>query len=99
MIEMDPSAQWFLGTGQPYQDTADNSRPTLARADEVIEAGPPNAHERLLLGMPEHTPVLGTSRLTFTDKGQPIEYVRAAYQGDKYQLRVSLHGTNKPHRS
>jgi GntR family transcriptional regulator len=70
---------------------------TLVRADEVIEARLPSAHERLLLELPEHTPVLGMSRLTFTDKGQPIEYVRAAYRGDKYQLRVSLHGTNKPH--
>ena len=69
----------------------------LVRANEVIEARLPDAHEHLLLELERHMPVLSISRLTFTERGEPIEYVRAAYRGDKFQLRVSLKRTNETH--
>ena len=47
-------------------------------------------YKRQLLEMPSHVPVLRLHRLTFGRDDQVVEFVRAAYRGDRYQLHVEL---------
>ena len=62
----------------------------LASAKQTIEASEPDPEERELLRIPEHVPVLRIHRLTCDDDGQRVEFVRAVYRGDRYQLHVDL---------
>ncbi len=62
----------------------------LGSAKQTIEASEPVAEERELLRIPEHAPVLRIHRLTCDDRGDRVEFVRAVYRGDRYQLHVEL---------
>ncbi len=48
------------------------------------------AEERQLLELPQRVPVLRIHRLTSGSYGRIVEFVRAAYRGDRYQLTVEL---------
>ena len=63
---------------------------TLGSARQTIEASQPVAEERLLLELPARVPVLRIHRLTSDSTGRVIEFVRAVYRGDRYQLNVEL---------
>lgn len=63
---------------------------SLARARQTIEAATPDDDERALLHLPHGVPVLRIRRLTHASDGAPIEFVRSAYRGDRYQLGVEL---------
>lgn len=56
----------------------------------IIEASRPVAEERQLVELRQHVPVLRIRRLTSGSYGWIIEFVRAAYRGDHYQLNVEL---------
>lgn len=45
-----------------------------------------------LLGVPVGAALLLTERVSWTPDGQPIEYARAHYRGDKYDFVMELHG-------
>lgn len=62
----------------------------LGSAKQTIEASEPAAEERELLRIGEHVPVLRIHRLTRGDEGGFVEFVRAVYRGDRYQLHVEL---------
>lgn len=63
---------------------------TLASARQTIEAADPTPDEQRLLGLDLARPVLRISRLTSEASGRVVEYVRAIYRGDRYQLTVEL---------
>ena len=62
----------------------------LRSAKQTIEASEPSAEERQLLELPERVPVLRIHRLTSAEDGRIVEFVRAVYRGDRYQLHVEL---------
>lgn len=62
----------------------------LRSAKQTIEASEPLADERQLLSLPPHVPVLRLHRLTMGEDGRVVEFVRAVYRGDRYQLHVDL---------
>lgn len=62
----------------------------LGSAKQTIEASEALPEERRLLELPRHVPVLRLHRLTFGDDGRVVEFVRAVYRGDRYQLQVQL---------
>ncbi len=62
----------------------------LSRARQTIEAATPDDDERSLLHLPDGVPVLRIRRLTHAADDSPIEFVRAVYRGDRYQLGVEL---------
>ena len=62
----------------------------LRSAKQTIEASEPIAEERDLLELPRHVPVLRLHRVTFGADGRAVEFVRAVYRGDRYQLHVQL---------
>ena len=63
---------------------------TLGSARQTIEASQAVAEERQLLELPLRVPVLRIHRLTSGTDGRIVEFVRAAYRGDRYQLNVEL---------
>ncbi len=62
----------------------------LGMAIQTIEAKPADEYEEKMLGVKPGQPVLGLERLTYLQNGQPIEYVRSAYRGDRYRFTVEL---------
>jgi GntR family transcriptional regulator len=62
----------------------------LVSAKQTIEASPASEEEQELLELPAHVPVLRIHRRTSAADGRIVEYVRAVYRGDRYQLQVDL---------
>jgi GntR family transcriptional regulator len=44
--------------------------------------------EAHLIDLPMPSPLLITEQITSTDEGQPVEYLRAAFRGDRYRFRL-----------
>jgi len=62
----------------------------LTEAQQTVEARRPTPDEMEKLYTGPATPVLGFTRTTFTPQGQPIEFVRSVYLGNRYKLSISL---------
>lgn len=62
----------------------------LGSAKQTIEASQPVAEEHQLLRLPDGVPVLRIHRLTSSVEDRLVEFVRAVYRGDRYQLHVEL---------
>ena len=60
----------------------------LASSTTAIEAAPTDKEQAALLGLPFPSALLITEQITYLDTGQPIEFVRTAYRGDRYRLRL-----------
>ncbi len=59
-------------------------------ADHVIEPKRASPHDAALLGIKSGTPVLFISGVTFSESGEPVEYIKGIYLGDRYKLKVSI---------
>jgi GntR family transcriptional regulator len=79
-----------LAAGSLYELLATHYGVHLRSAKQTIEASEPLAEEQQLLELPQGVPVLRLHRLTFADDGRAVEFVRAVYRGDRYQLHVEL---------
>lgn len=60
----------------------------LARSSNAAEAALATDEEARLLGMTLPAALLITEQITYLDNGQPVEFVRSAYRGDRYRLTV-----------
>lgn len=66
-------------------------------ADEVVEAGLAKSEEAALLKISKGSPVFLFIRTCYIATGQPVEYVKSTYRGDRYNLTNRLtrqNGTN-----
>jgi GntR family transcriptional regulator len=79
-----------LSTASLYEILNSRYGINLRSAKQTIEASEALDEERQLLELPSHVPVLRLHRLTFGDNGRTVEFVRAVYRGDRYQLHVEL---------
>jgi GntR family transcriptional regulator len=61
-----------------------------AEAEQELEAGLAREDEANLLKIEVGGPVLLTRRVTYTERGQPIEYAKSVYRGDKYKFYTRL---------
>jgi GntR family transcriptional regulator len=61
----------------------------LDAGEQTIQASTVDAADARLLAVPDGSPVLLFTRLSFA-AGVPIEYVVSAYRADRYQLHVAL---------
>lgn len=61
-----------------------------AEAEESVLADTPDTATAAALGIATAQPVLRFTRLTFDRSGRPFEYVRSAYRGDCFTMRVRL---------
>jgi len=65
-------------------------------AEETVFADTPDAATAAALGISNGVPVLKFTRCTFGGDGRPLEYVRSAYRGDSFTMRVRLKLTGEP---
>ena len=63
----------------------------LASAEETIETALATPAEAALLGTEVGLPLLLLSRHSFTADGEPVEWVRSLYRGDRYKFVAVLH--------
>lgn len=61
---------------------------TLSETHRIIEAVPANEEEAELLDVEVRSPVLLVQRTTIGADGRPIEYLKAAYGGDRFEYYV-----------
>ncbi len=62
----------------------------LWTARSVLRARLVTAYEAHLLEVHDKTPVLYVERTTYAATGTPVEYLEAAWRGDRYDMRVTL---------
>lgn len=63
---------------------------TVAEAEETIETTLADPREAGLLGSDLGLPMLQLSRHSFDTEGQPVEWVRSIYRGDRYKFITRL---------
>src|SRR6202453_5251907 len=73
-----------------YQLLASNYGVELASAEETIEAVIAEGRDAALLKCQAGMPLLMLSRRTLDTSGQPTEFVRSLYRGDRYRFQTGL---------
>ena len=58
----------------------------VAFVDEVAEVGLATSEEAQLLEISEGSPIFVFSRTSCIYSGQPVEYVKSFYRGDRYKI-------------
>jgi GntR family transcriptional regulator len=58
----------------------------IVAADEVVEAGLAGAEEARLLRFKKGGPVFVFTRTSYIQSGQPVEFVKSVYRGDRYKF-------------
>ncbi len=58
----------------------------MIAADEVAEALLAHTEEARLLQIKKGSPVFLLTRISYAESGQPVEYVRSIYRGDRWKL-------------
>lgn len=61
---------------------------TLSETHRIIEAVPANEEEADLLGVELGSPILLVQRTTIAADGRPVEYLKAAYRGDRFEYYI-----------
>lgn len=69
-----------------YQELAEHYRIRMEVTDEVVEVGKVTAEEAPLLRISAGSPVFLLTRLSYSESGKPVEYVRSTYRGDRYKI-------------
>lgn len=73
-------------TGSLYEVLRDKYGVSVAHAEEIIETVPAAPREAALLGAEVGAPMLLVSQHSHTAEGQPVEWVRTWYRGDRYSF-------------
>ena len=69
-----------------YQTLAERYGVEIVAADEVAEAGLARAEEAKLLRCATGSPVFLFTRTAYVQSGQPVEYVKSTYRGDRFKI-------------
>lgn len=77
-------------TGSLYEVLRDKYGVSVAHAVETIETAPAAPREAALLGTEVGTPMLLVSQHSHTAEGEPVEWVRTWYRGDRYSFVAHL---------
>ncbi|MGA2858884.1 MAG: GntR family transcriptional regulator [Candidatus Sulfotelmatobacter sp.] len=80
----------FDPSGSLYQALFERYRIQMAVADEVVEAALAKTEEARLLHIPKGSPVFLFTRTSCVQSGQPVEYVKSTYRGDRYKIAHRL---------
>ncbi|MFZ0589200.1 MAG: GntR family transcriptional regulator [Bryobacteraceae bacterium] len=80
----------FDGRTSLYQTLYERYGIQMAIADEIVEAGLAEREEARLLRIREGSPVFSFTRTSYVQQGQPVEYVKSTYRGDRYRIVTRL---------
>jgi GntR family transcriptional regulator len=78
-----------LESGSLYRRLEDRGI-ELVEAEEQLEATLVGEKESEFLTVPVGSPALLIERITYTQRNEPIEYVKSLYRGDRYRFRAAL---------
>jgi GntR family transcriptional regulator, N-acetylglucosamine utilization regulator len=78
-----------------YKILAERYGVHMSVADEVVEVGLANREEARLLRISEKSPVFNFTRISYLQSGQPVEFVKATYRGDRYKIVNRLTRLNR----
>lgn len=76
----------FDPTTSLYQELAQRYSIRMEVTDETVEVGKATAEEAPLLRIQPGSPVFLLTRLSYSESGDPVEYVRSTYRGDRYKI-------------
>ena len=76
----------FDPTTSLYRELAEHYGIRMEVTDEVVEVGKATAEEAPLLKIEPGSPVFLLTRLSYSESGKPVEYVRSTYRGDRYKI-------------
>lgn len=76
----------FDPAGSLYQVLAERYGVQMAVTDEVVEVGKASAEEAALLKVAPGTPVFLFTRTSYCENGNPVEYVKSTFRGDRYRI-------------
>lgn len=90
--------RWLLPDLQPgeledrsfYDLLTERCGTPVARSVQTIEPTVLNAQEAGHLDVAVHSPALMFERTSFSSAGEPVEFVRSLYRGDRYKIRTEL---------
>jgi GntR family transcriptional regulator len=91
-------AQEDLAAQSLYALLEQRSALRLERARQSLEATIANDYESKLLGIKAGTPMILLEGVTFFERGQPVEYFKAIYRGDRFKfvMESQRNGTDEP---
>ncbi len=78
-----------------YRILSERYRIQIAIADEIVEAGLAEAEDARLLRIRKGSPVFSFTRTSYIQQGQPVEYVKSIYRGDRYKIVNRLTRLNR----
>ena len=84
------SVERLAEDGSLYRVLRDDLGILLSEATEIIRAEAATAPEASVLGIRRGAPVIVIYRWVSDNRGRPVEYVRAAAPGDRYQYLAKL---------
>jgi GntR family transcriptional regulator len=76
----------FDPTTSLYRTLADVYGVHIHLAEEVAEASSVDARQAALLKVKTGSPIFIFTRTSYVRSGQPVEYVRSVYRGDRYKI-------------
>lgn len=82
--------QSFDPRGSLYHFLSEHSGIRIDFADEVAEASLASAEEARLLRIRKNAPVFRFMRTTYLHNGEPVEFVRSVYRGDRCKIVTRL---------
>jgi GntR family transcriptional regulator, N-acetylglucosamine utilization regulator len=77
-------------TGSLYRLLESRYGLRLWTANETLRARGAGKEEAKLLQVRKGTPVMFAERVTYTSTGAPVEYLEAAWRGDRYDFKATL---------
>jgi GntR family transcriptional regulator len=83
-------------TGSVYEALREKYDVSVAHAVETIETAPAAPREAALLGTEIGTPMLLVSQHSHTAEGEPVEWVRTWYRGDRYSFVAHITRPTQP---
>jgi GntR family transcriptional regulator len=76
----------FDPQGSLYETLTQRYGIKMAIADEIVEAGLAGPEESRLLDIARKSPVFLFTRISYLQSGEPVEFVKSVYRGDRYKL-------------
>lgn len=83
-------------TGHPLLELIRASGYVIGAGAQTIAAIPADPQLADLLETEPRAPVIQVERVVRSPAGRPLLFTRARYRGDRYRLRVDLHGSSLP---
>lgn len=80
-----------------YEQLALEYEVHILNANDTVEAREASEHEAELLNIPDWSPVLFVTRVSYMDEGVPLEVVHLTSRADRYQYQIKLSATDNHH--